>query len=302
VQRQVRGDDADIDELIGKTIAKVGPSPKVVEETARLQAMLDASNLEPAPLVDPRSLPVRYSRLKLMDRSPAHYFDACQREDIVETLAIRLGAGAHGLLFGKPGDVQLYTGHRAGHKWEAFQRDRPGVTILNLAEWKKAMALVNAVRRNKLAHELLFDSTVREETIWWKCGTRACRSTPDARAKGRIVDLKTARSADLRWFSRDAFNRHYHVQLAFYDEAIVSMGGERADDLYLVAVETEGKHDFHPVTVFRIPDELRELGMKTWNLWFERLLVCEASNQWPEYAQTVVDLEPPFAIGGDAED
>jgi len=37
-------------------------------------------------LVDPRTLPVRFSRLKLMGQSPAHYFAACQRQQSDETL------------------------------------------------------------------------------------------------------------------------------------------------------------------------------------------------------------------------
>lgn len=301
--RDVRSDDADIDELLGATLARVGESPEVLAQTAKLAAMLDASKVEPRPLVDPRTLPVRFSRLKLMGRSPAHYFHACQSDDFEETLCMRLGAGTHGLLFCKPGDVVLYDGHRAGGVWKRFQDLHPRSTILNAREWREATSFANAVRRNEHAAELLFDGTIREETIEWTLGSRACRSTPDARGQKHIVDLKTARSADPKWFSREAFNRAYHVQLAFYDEAVVAAGGERADALYLVAVETEKHQDgFHPVTVYRIPDELRELGTRTWNLWFERLRVCEESQAWPEYAQGVVDLEPPFPIGDGADD
>ncbi len=292
----VRSDDADIDALLGDTIAKVGESPATLEASARLKAMLDAAAAEPAPLVDPKSLAVRFSRLKHMNESPAHYFHACQQEDAAfeETLAMRLGSGVHGLLLGKPGDVVLYPGHRSGRVWESFKKKNEGATILNEREWKEAWATVRAIRRNKDAERLLLEDTIREETIEWSHGSRACRSTPDARSKRWIAELKTTRSANPRWFHRDSFNRLYHAQVAFYDEAVEVATGRRVDELYIIAVETSGHQ---PVQVYRIPDELRELGTKTWRLMMERLLVCEAANVWPEYAQGPVDLEAPFAIG-----
>lgn len=297
----VRDDDADIDALLGDTIARVGESPAVLEQTAKLKAMLDAAAVEPAPLVDPKSLAVRFSRLKLMNESPAHYFHACQQDDadFEETLAMRLGSGVHKMLLGKPGDVVLFDGHRNGRVWERFARAHEGATILNAREWKEAAAVVRAIRRNKDAERLILEDTIREEKIEWKHGSRECRSTPDARSKRWIAELKTTRSANPRWFHRDSFNRLYHAQVAFYDEAVEVATGRRVDELYIIAVETSGHH---PVQVYRIPDELRELGTKTWRLMFERLLVCEAANFWPEYAQGPVDLEAPFAIGAEDDD
>lgn len=297
----LRGDDADIDALLGTTIARVGESPAVLEASARLKAMLDAAAVEPAPVVDPRSLAVRFSRLKLLNESPAHYFHACQQDeaDFEETLPMRLGSGVHKMLLGQPGEVVLFDGHRSGRAWERFARGHEGATILNAREWGEAAATVRAIRRNKDAERLILEDTIREQKLEWKHGSRACRSTPDARSPRWIAELKTTRSANPRWFHRDSFNRLYHAQVAFYDEAVEAATGRRVDELYIIAVETGGPR---PVQVYRIPDELRELGTKTWRLMFERLLVCEAANFWPPYAQGIVDLEAPFALGADDDD
>jgi hypothetical protein len=300
----VTSDDSEIDAIVSTAIAKVGESPAIIAASEKLQRLFDEAAVEPKPLVDPRSLPWRFSRLKTMDRSPAHYFDACQRPFDKRSLALRLGGGVHGLLFGEIGvDVGLYTGHRAGKLWDReVAKYRDGTPILNELEWVKAWKIVRAIRRNEIAMQLFFDDTVREREIAWKLGERSCSSRPDVLHRGRkhITELKTTRNGQPHRFQRDSFNFHYHAQLAFYDEAQYAESGTRVDDLYIVAVETDDDGP-HPVTVYRIPDELRQQGIKTWSLWTEKLAVCEASDQWPEYAQGVVQLEAPFELGEDVD-
>jgi hypothetical protein len=299
----LRADDSDIDAAIGMTIAKVGESPAIIEASSALQKLLDEAAVEPPPLVDPRTLPWRFSRVKKMEESPAHYFETCQKPYNENRLSLRLGGGVHGLMFGKVGvDVGLYTGHRAGKLWDLeLKKYAPGTPILNPREWMEAWKLVRAIRRNEFAMELLFDDTVREQEIRWKLGERACTSRPDALHRGRrhITELKTTRNGHPRRFQRDSMNFHYHGQLTFYDEAQFTLSQKRADELYIVAVETaEGPH---PTTVYRISDELRDLGIRAWSLWTEQLAVCEATDQWPGYAQNIVDLVPPFGADTDAE-
>lgn len=240
--------------------------------------------------VDPRTLPVRFSRLKLMSASPAHYYSACQAaNDNEETLAQRLGSGVHAMILEQP--VIKYGGRRAGKDWDRFEADNPGKTILNDREWREAQRMSAAILRNREAAAILLDGTTIEQEIRWSMLGRVVTSRPDAYRPGfHIAELKTARSSRPSFFIRDALRMHYHGQLAFYDDAFASFAGAGFDNHYIVAVE---KVEPHVVTIYRLTPRTLDIARRTTRLWFEQLLACEAVNEWPGYSESIVDLDVP---------
>ena len=264
-----------------------------LDMSADLRDELAANDVKP--IVDPRSVPVRFSTLKQLGRSPAHYFHAVQDER-EETLAMRLGAGVHAMLFGQPlvkWDQPAKKGSgkapRNGSAWEAFLQANAGATILNAAEWSQAEAVVASIRSNRPAMDLL-DGAELEQRIDWSFLGRSCRSTPDARTPRYLVDLKTTKTAEPDRFARQSMWLGYHAQLAFYLDAVRESGLGTPTEAYVIAVESAPPH---PVTVLRLTERAIEQGRRLCRLWFERLLTCEAANQWPGYAQSVVDLDVP---------
>lgn len=328
MSNDLRADDADIDALMGSVVGGNGqvvefpsaperaakkrgkaaasaPSPKerVEELSAELATELEAN--ETRPVIDPRTVPVRFSNLKHMARSPLHYKDAVQldRED---TLAMRLGRGAHAMVLGEP--VVKWTGKtRNGKVWEAFKERHKGAEILNANEWAKAEGIANAIRRHPIAAPLLFEGgAILEQTVEWEWLGRKCTSRPDSRVPGlRTTDLKTTQCADPARFRSDAFRRAYHAQLAFYALADKHLTGKEPTDLFACAVES--KRPF-AVQVFQLTDADRIAGERMCRLWMERLLACEASNHWPAYTDAIVafdaptDGDPDAAIDLDALD
>lgn len=297
----IRADDADIDALMGAVVGNNGkviefPTPRatktkrnkaaIVESlSVELAAQLEASDVKP--LIDPRTVPVRFSNLKHMARSALHYLDAVQlgRED---TLAMRLGRGAHAMVLGQPVE---FTPHRRGTKaWKACVKKFPADTeILSAKEWAKAKGINDAIRRHPVASRLLFEGTIIEQTVEWEWLGRKCTSRPDARLPGvHVTDLKTTQCADPDRFRYDAINRGYHAQLAFYGLAEKYITGKEPDDLYAAAVESKRPYD---VVVLRLTDEARQQGEKMCRAWFERLLTCEASNHWAGYTDAIVALD-----------
>jgi 3-phenylpropionate/cinnamic acid dioxygenase small subunit len=248
------------------------------------------------PIVDPRTLPVRFSRLKLMGQSAAHYYAACQRQTFEESIAMRIGSGVHGMLLGA--SVVKYEKRRAGKEWEAFAAEHAKDVILNAREWNEAQAMTQSLLRHREASTLLFDGTIVEQEIAWSYVGRACSSRPDARARYHISELKTARTSHPAVFSRDAIRMHYHGQLAFYEEANVATGGERYANAYIIAIE---KSDPYPVTVYRLTERTLERGRQQMRLWMEQLIGCEAEHYWPAYSESIVDLDMPEDIGGPIE-
>ena len=263
-------------------------TPAAEAMTGELAAMLAANDI-----VDPRTVEVRISCLKEMERSPLHYWHACQdaRE---ETLAMRLGSGGHALLFGKP--VRLWDqpakkgdgkAPRNGKAWDEFVAENPGAVILNAREMAEAKRMVDAVRANKLAMRLLED-TVQEQTIHWTLDGRACRSTPDAYSRLHVVEFKTCQSAEPKKFMKDAFWRRYHAQLASYTDGITAAGMGEPQEAYIIAVESSPPH---AVSVLRLTDRAVEHGRTLYREWFARLMECEAKNDWPSYATSVLAFD-----------
>lgn len=286
-------DDSDIDALLGETIAKVGESPSVIAASQRLQEMLDAAARgDGIDLIDPRTLPVRFTRLKSLALSAAHYLHACQ-DDFEETLALRMGSAFHALLF-ENRKVLRYPARRQGKAWERFHRAsaEQNAVVLNDAEYVVAMGMIDALRRHPRAMELLFDGTTREHTIVWQRPDRAtgCRATPDAYAKDRSVELKSARCTEPKWFMREAMKRFYPSQLHWYDDGLEVELGTRPADSYIVAVENAKPF---VVTVFRLPAETREAAAKLNRKWWERLLAAETNTYYGGYVEADVDLELP---------
>lgn len=253
---------------------------------------------------DPRTVPVRYSTLKHVGRSPAHYRYAIEnpRED---SGPLRIGRLVHWHVLGampddEDGRVVVYEGERRGNAWKEFAAANEGAEIVTPKEWDVALPIAEAVQRNALAAQLL-DGTVREHRIQWAIAGRAMSSRPDAyRPGGPLIDLKTTNDASPAAFSRMVHKFAYHAQAALYQDALRSIGVETTG-AYLIAVETKAPH---PVTVFELTRAMLDHGRRMYRGWLETLRTCEDSDQWPEYAQTVVQCDIPewFAVESDGEE
>jgi hypothetical protein len=274
------------------------------DPTAELADMIAANSV-----VDPRTIPTRFSLLKQMSLSGAHYWEAAQhpqddslaaRLGVTSFLpekkdALRFGAAVHLILLGDGEKIGTWTGKvRNGKAWDQFQEIAAGegkTVILSAKEMARASAVAAAIRRHDRAMELLFDGTIREERIDWEWCGRAVRSTPDAlKPKKYIADLKTTVSAKPDQFNRHAMRYHYHAQAGLYVTCAEEQLGYTPDDFYLIAVE---KTRPYVVQVFRVDDKVIDAGRKLIRLWMEQLLECEASNEWPGYSESIVGLELP---------
>lgn len=221
--------------------------------------------------------PVRFSRLKLIGKAPAKYKQGYGEE----TSCMSVGTAAHSNVIGGK-NVIFYPGKvRNGGEWEKFEADHPNDTILTRREFAIADGMAKAVKASKLAMSVLDGE--REKTILFDKEGRACRATPDVNNPKFITELKTGETSDPALFRWKVLRFCYHGQEAWYDEAV---GGR--DNHYIVAVED--KPPFI-VTVFRLTPGSIEQGRKLCRLWWERLLQCEAANEWPGYCQSIVDLD-----------
>jgi exodeoxyribonuclease VIII len=226
--------------------------------------------------------PLRFSRLKLMGKSPAHYAAYVPQP----TGAMETGSAADALLLGGQ-KVLAYPGPvRRGKEYEAFCASNPGALIVTQKEGAIAYGIAEAVTSCPDAVRLL--TGIRQHTMLWDFNGRPCRGTPDVRGNGFLTDLKTGETSDPRFFPFKVRRFAYHAQMSFYETGVALANLPPVTQSYIVAVEQAPPH---VVTVYRLTEEAIELGARLWRLWFEQLQVCEASGAFPPYSQSIVDLE-----------
>lgn len=230
--------------------------------------------------MDPRSIRVRFSNLKHIARSPAHYLHAVTRE-ITETRAMRVGFAVHAECLG--GNFAVFDGDRRGNAWKEFAAEHAGEKILTRTEADDAMRIAAAVRSNPLAMKILEGE--HEKRLEWDYLGRACQGHLDVLVPGvRVAELKVTNDASPDRFTWQAIRMAYHCQLAWYGNAA------QVEQAHVVAVEDKAPH---VVTVMELTPRILDQGRKLCHLWMERLLGCEHANRWPGYVETVVDLDSP---------
>lgn len=249
-------------------------------------------------MLDPRRIPVRFSRLKRMASSPAHYLasladvrfepgdgDEFVIDDDSDTASKRLGRLAHTLVLG--GKLLVYPKERRGNAWKEFKAEHAGEDIVTAKEYARAVRMAAALASHSDAMALLEGE--RELEISWTRLGRECLSHLDVLGDRFVTDLKTSTITAPGWFCRQAVRMHYHAQLAWYVEAARFLG-RPCSTAYIVAVETAPPY---VVTPFELTRRALEAGEKQCHLWLERLLACEEAAAWPGYVQSVVELDVP---------
>ncbi len=248
---------------------------------------------------------VRFSHLKAMALSPAHYLSACQ-DGFEETISMKLGSGTHAMLLGKPWCV--YPGKvRTGKTWEAFELEHAEECILNQREADEAQRMRDSVLRCSDAVMLLHGLRYEVELHWTHELGVACRSTLDGFNNDRVVELKSTRCAHPERFMRDAFFRYYHAQLAWYISATISAIGKHIESMpteaFVIAVENKKPY---AVSCFELTPRLLEQGRAQCRGWLERVIQCERDGVWPSYCESIVKFDgigdEPLALCIDGEE
>ena len=236
------------------------------------------------------TIPLRFSALRHLAQSPAHY-RAALLKPFEPTPAMRVGTLIHAEAFDQTGPL-VYEGERRGKSWSEFKLANPDTEIVTRAEADRAAQAVVALRAALLANPEamhLLTGTI-EHRFSWMIGERQCIGTPDVYGADFVTDLKSTANAEPGWFGRFALRAGHASQLVWYGDGLRTAGLADPKRYYIVAVEQKAPH---AVTCFELTDRAIELGRKQYRTWLEQLLVCEASDSWPAYAQSIVPLDAP---------
>lgn len=230
---------------------------------------------------------VRWSWLRSILRSPAHCRYTLDH-GIEETQAMRLGTAVHHILLGGPHEFVTFDGGaRRGKHWDAFEAANPGKTILLASETMVAAAMAASVASTPHAMEAL--EGAQELELTWKLAGRDCGGRVDVLGTD-LVELKTGWDINPARYYWQALRLGYFAQLGWYYDGLLAAGRPEPRISRIVAVESKPPY---PVMVYDVGPTALDVGRKQARLAFERLLVCEASNDWPGYAAGPVLLEAP---------
>jgi hypothetical protein len=186
---------------------------------------------------------------------------------------------------------------RRGREWDAFKAALNGRVDITPKEYDTATAIGEAVRTHPVAGPY-FAKGAPEVTILWTdptTGTK-CKARADW-VDAAMVDLKTTGAVDPFRFQRTAYRLDYHVQAALYTDGYAAVTGETLP-FVLVVVEAAPPHD---VIVYRMPEEILEVGREEYLNRLDRLQHCIAANRWPGRCDVEMTFQLP-AYAYDHED
>jgi hypothetical protein len=248
---------------------------------------------------------VNISSLLHMAKSPAHYRHVIGGGAKPDTAALRMGRMAHAAVLEPERyaeEVAIWTGgRRAGKEYDAWCLENVGRIQIKEDEHELCMALSAAVREHPVAGAYLASQDgIAEASLQWRHAIGLdCKGRFDWLdvGAGVVVDLKTARDASDLEFGKAAARLDYCARAAFYSDGYAAKFGE-LPRFVLIAVE---KVPPYAVAVYRVGEDLIEMGRRKYEKLLGELALCLERNEWPGlcHDQETDLLLPPWALMGD---
>lgn len=194
----------------------------------------------------------------------------------------------------RPGDVLQWNPLAGPCKdWTALQR-AAGKIIMRPEEFRALEKAALAVTQHPEAGPMLRAAKYREATIVWEDARQVpCKARLDAIGYHGldpfIVDLKTTTDASPAGFARKAWDLGYHLQAAWYVDALAEIRGCEAPSFYFVAVEK----DSGLVSVHQATDAFIDAGREAYRKAMDQFAEAWHSGVWPGYPNEIHALDVP---------
>lgn len=242
---------------------------------------------------------INFSTIKHAARSLRHYWHALA-EPFEQTPAMALGEALHVAVF-EPAlyrsrvavapkvDGRTKEGKAAR---EAFEASAAGRAIITDEQDHAVTAMMDAIRGNSSAKDLLDLPRRNEATLVWTDPDTGliCKGRIDAFIdNGIICDLKTTQDARPSAFSKTIAQYQYHLQAAWYLEGIRRTLGIEASFVWL-AVESSAPHG---VAVYEAATDCIGEGDHIRRQLLAAVAKARKTNRWPGYTETVLEISIP---------
>ena len=242
------------------------------------------------------------SQIKVLGRSPLHYYDqflAEDREKREPTPAMLMGTALHTAVLEPelwdttiavpPHSFDRRT--KVGKELAAeFEREAAGKIVLSPDDADQVRRMADQVRKHPAAGFLLELPGRREASYTWEDPQTglACKTRPDWHSEDRriVVDVKTTRDASRVEFAKSIANLDYHVQAAWNQDAL---GAEQ-----FITIAVENVRPF-AVAVYPASGAMIAAGQRRIEAAIALLAECWASGRWPGYGDLV---QEPIELPG----
>lgn len=236
------------------------------------------------------------SQIKVLGRSPLHYYDqflAEDREKREPTPQMLMGTALHTAVL----EPELWDATvavpphafdrrtKAGKELAAeFERESAGKIVLSPEDADQVRRMADAVRSHPAASFLLELPGRREASYTWTDPATGlpCKTRPDWHSEDRriVVDVKTTRDASRAEFAKSIANLDYHVQAAWNQTAL------EAQQFLTIAVENVRPY---AVAVYPASGAMIAAGQRRIEAAMALLAECWASGRWPGYGDLVAE-------------
>lgn len=245
------------------------------------------------------------SMLKEVLRTPLHYYKKyILKEPQEQTPQLIFGNLMHKALLEPKdfnarklvmpdfGDKRTKMAKEAQQLWQA-QNYRPDAIILNEDDAKKITGMLQRIQDHSVISNLFKDG-VAEVTVFWidpvhnvKC---RCRGDYYLQKDFFLLDYKSTKSAQPKYFMNDAEHFHYDLQVMHYKRGFEKVGME-VKEIGIVAQEKEEPYLLKP---YRCNEIFQERGDKKRNFAIKKIKECVMKGAWPGYSEEFYELTAPM--------
>ncbi len=238
---------------------------------------------------------IAQSSLKLMDRSPAHYYSYVNGAKKQSTPAQIFGTLLHSAALEpetllnkyvvKPDGISFTS--KEGKSW----RDSQTQTIISKEDCDAFNGCAESINNHPIANS--FIQFGKKEVSVFKDSKdsnlllkgRLDILMMDADNNTAIADVKTCENASEEAFSKDLYNWNYHMQAAYYLDLI------GATSFFFIAVEKTAPY---AVNVFQLDPDSIDAGRAKYKHLLKKLEECHINNLWPSYGQEIKTIGIPL--------
>ncbi len=250
------------------------------------------------------------SGLRLIARSPLHYWDKYLNTDRVQTeptAAMKFGTAWHSSVFEPNKFTDQYAiipeglDRRTKEGKQLYADiEATGKAVVTHEEAIKLAAMYAALHRHPRAHDLLTREGHAEVSMLWCDYERniSCKIRPDWYIEpcadypyGAIIDGKTTTDASPAEFAKSVWNYGYLQQAAFYVDGFQKVFNTEQPPVFILIAQE--KDSPYAVGVYQVSDKEIAFGRAENNRLLDIYAECRANNHWPAYSTEIDSLDMP---------
>jgi hypothetical protein len=119
-----------------------------------------------------------------------------------------------------------------------------------------------------------------------------CKYKPDLEPEdGSLIDLKKGASASPRWFSKQAYQLAYDIQLDHYGKGFTDLHGVPPSRAGFIVYEWKWPHE---CALIIADDDYIAMGHDRRNDALDLIVKCQRENNWPSHGESVI-TPPTYA-------